>query len=336
MNLRAKTLLSVDVTHAYYASGCTDLDFVVPPATAALLRAARMLARVVDGRLVVLYEADDAGAPRVDISGQALLFGLRLLNPYFDNFTEPPPFGRPLVPLWANAAAPGQIDGAPTGVLLASSFYAHDPLQAARPVTLALCTSAGATVASRVLDAPGPAPAFDLRSLPPGTWTVTEDYGAGPQPAIRLVRAPGLDSATWGFVSLTVDASFAAAPPAFTLTFVARQQTLQYYVVGANYAAAEFALLDVEDAGFADADRDELKFDRIAPGAFTADDIAPDLLATGSTQLALFQTKTPTPRQDRGPQHINLRRNGDVLIENLPQPGAERAQARLVIQLSKP
>ncbi len=79
-----------------------------------------------------------------------------------------------------------------------------------------------------------------------------------------------------------------------------------------------------------------MKFDRIAPGAFTADDIAPDLLATGSTQLALFQTKTPTPRQDRGPQHINLRRNGDVLIENLPQPGAERAQARLVIQLSKP
>jgi hypothetical protein len=50
----------------------------------------------------------------------------------------------------------------------------------------------------------------------------------------------------------------------------------------------------------------------------------------------LFRSQAPVARRQRGRRKIQLNRNGEVLIEHLPQPGAERATADLIVHLSKP
>ena len=82
----------------------------MPASTAELLRSGRLLTNVAVGRLQVLFEGE-AGAPVSSLAGQTLLFGLRLVNPYFDNVTAPVLAETDRIPLYQNSAVPpGQLD----------------------------------------------------------------------------------------------------------------------------------------------------------------------------------------------------------------------------------
>src|SRR6185312_6060695 len=85
---RFLTLLTINATHSYYAGVCEDIGFVAPGDFARLLRKGRMLSREIDGTLYVLFEAGDDGKPIVSLAGQTLRVGVKLLNPYFTNFTQ--------------------------------------------------------------------------------------------------------------------------------------------------------------------------------------------------------------------------------------------------------
>jgi hypothetical protein len=336
MTIRFLPLLTVAIHHGYYADACADFDFIMPPSTARDLQGGRLLARVMDGQLRVLFEADAQGAPVSSLVGRTLIFGLRLLNSSFGNFTAPILADSTLLPFYANANNVAALD-APRGVVLTSGVHTYVPQTTRRPLTLQLSDSAGAVVATQTLAAGVANGSFDLRSLPDGAYRIDEDAGAGNVASSQLYVSAELRSAgAWGILAIKIDASFYAAPSAFTINYAARREQLKYFVVASNFTATEFDQLNVSDLGFGDESRVELIFDKIPPASFTEDDIAPALLGDDTSRIAMFRSQALVARRERGLRKLQLSRNGDVLVESLPLPGADRAQAHLIIHLTKP
>lgn len=336
MNVTFKRLFTIGFDHPYYGERCRDFRFVVPAATAELLREGRLLTREEDGMLQVYYEADATGARLVDFTGRTLRFGLRLDNAAFENFTVRPVTGAALTPVFRNTAAPAAFDPA-VGAQVASGAYVHAPEQANRPVTLSLADENGNVVATQVVVVPGDSPAFDLRALREGWWTVTEDYGAGPVHPRRLLLDAGLaGSGIWALAEVRIDNAFYGAAPAIDVPFTARSEPLDYYVVTTNYSAADLAALalDIQDLGAAGPPpRPPVTFNKVAPLA--ASDLQPSQLP--GALFALFRSAQPVARREVGLAKIHLMHGNPAtpLIENLPQPTARKARAQLVIHLSK-
>jgi hypothetical protein len=337
MNTGFAPLASITVSHAYYGTGCRDIEFVPSGETSDLLRAGRMLLRVVDGNLHLLYQAESVGVPTSNIAGRTLYFGLRLQNPYFVNFTTPVIADGSLTPFYDNAATPTVLS-APRGVTLVAGRYAHEPQLPTRPVTLRLSDASNHTLDSRTLIAGEVSTSYEFFSYPPGSYQLQEDYGAGVLRNRELLLEPTLrDLGVWGVLALYIDAGFYSAAAGFSLSFSARKEALRYYLVASNFSPAEFAQISVVDAGHNAAGGGTLGFTRIAPPfPANAGFIETSLLGDGSAQIAVFQSQSEVERKERGLKKIHLSRNATVLIEHLPLPGAERAKADLIVYLSKP
>jgi hypothetical protein len=136
-------------------------------------------------------------------------------------------------------------------------------------------------------------------------------------------------------IEIELDPGFYTAPPGFAIEFDAREETLKYYVVARNYTNSEFNQLDVTDAGFTADARSRIDFSRVAASSFAADDIPPDLLGGAEVRVVLFRSQQLVARQEKARRRIQLARNNDVIIAQLPQPGAAAATANLVVHLSK-
>jgi hypothetical protein len=272
MTIEFAPLLTLGVVHRYYSGRCVDFEFTIPSVTERLLAGGRLLAKSRDGLLTVLYEKGAGGGPLASLSGKTLQFGMKLLNPYFSNFTELPALPGDGLPLYRNGGA--------------------DPAQFQPPVTLLL----------------DPAHEEDAELLRAGLFCVVE---------------------------IELDAAFYTAPPEFAIEFDAREETLKYYVVARNYTTSEFNQLDVTDAGFTADARPRIDFSRVAASSFAADDIPPRLLGGAGVRVALFRSQQPVARQEKARRRIQLARNNDVVISQLPQPSAAAATANLVVHLSK-
>lgn len=332
MSIHFRTLLEVEIEHGYYRGLCGDIDFVVPGSEAALA-AGKLLTRVRDGRLRVLFEADDAGNPLRDIHGTTLLIGLRVTNPYFANFTEAPVASGGLV-LYGNRADPRAFDQP-----LAADFIAPRqrivPAQATRPLTL-LWQYQGASLVEQTLLAGQEDALFETRDWPLGRYLLTET-AAGPAQASHWLQSPALASEQlWGVLALTVDRNFYPNSPTFRVQLQARSEQLKYYVVAQNFGATEFGQLQLADAGAGEQGRAVLNFDRVLPAAFTADDLPPSVLGDADARIVLFQSSLPVARRAGGYRKLQLRRNAEVLVQHLPQAGSDRAQARFIVHLAKP
>ncbi len=336
MNIRFLPLFTLRVAHGYYAGPCRDFAFTVPARTAALLRGGRMLAREVEGVLHVLYEAGQGTAPLVPATGATLRFGLQLLNPYFGNITQLPA-GFPALRLrHANAADPRALDPAPAFTFV-GDIFSQTLGNPGRPATVTLRDGAGALLQQDVLAADDgrTAVSYDLRGQPTGPLALEAAFPGPVVERVALYRDPELRDAAV-VVEVTVGAGFYGSPPAFEVPFEPRGDVLSYYVVAAGYTPAEFDSLSVSDQGFAQDGRPEVTFGRIAAGDFEAADLPPPLLAPAGERVVIFRSQAALARQERGRSRIQLSKNGDVLMANLPQPGVERAQADLIIHLSKP
>jgi hypothetical protein len=337
MKIWYRPLFTLEVTHTFYAERCLDFRFVYPSDTARWLSNGRVIARERDGMLYMLYEADEAGNPLVTIPAMTFRIGLQLVNPYFSNFTELPDSfpGRRL--RYRNAAAPGVLD-AVTEIPFSAAVFSHVLTDAARPVTVALTDEGGAVLQSEVVEASDQrtAVSFDVRGHPSGVLTVEETFPASSNTVLYYLdpELQQLDAAA--IVEVTIDNAFYETPPAFQIAFVARTEALNYYVVATRYTPAEFDLISVADQGFADDGRAEIGFTKILPADFTPEEISPSLVSGSDDRLVLFKSGDLLARQEKSRKRIQLSKNGDVLIANLPQPGADRAKAELIIHLSKP
>lgn len=329
MSIRFLPLATLSIGHDFYSDGrCRDFDFVLAADGRAQLATARLLARSRDGRLHLLFEAADDGTPLLPMSGQILRVGLRLNHRQFANFTTPT-----LANGWQLACYSNRVDptalAAPIAALPVGDLYAPAPRLAKRPLGLRLRDASGVTLAEQTVTGVDAA-AFDLRPYGFGHFTVDEDDG-DEQHATAFYRHPEFAAASlYGVVDIHLHASLHATPAALEVDFTARSEILSYYVVAQRYGASEFNQLAVADNGFAEDSRAEVKFDRLAS------DIDPALLGGTTENTLLFRSQVPVARSERGLRKIQLARGNSVLVEHLPQPGAERVQAQHVIHLSKP
>lgn len=338
--ITAFTLLcTLEVTHAYYGGQSRDFGFIIPSDTARALGRGRMLARERDGRLHVLFEQGDGHAPLVDLSGTTLRFGVVLRNTGLANVTVPPvPAGT--LPVYSNVTGggAGAALAAPRAVTQLGAAFSEPLRRPERPVTLTLTGPRGQQVAADIVEEGDPRTAvpFDLSGREPGGYQLTVDYAGAAQEVRQLYVDHDLTALPlWAMVEITTTAAFHAAPPAFQLALAAREETLRYYVVARDHTDTEFAQLTVSDQGAADEGRPALAFERLEPAAFTPTELPPSLLGDGETRVVLFRSTAAVPRLARGRQRIQLSRNGEIVIPHLPQPGAERATADIIVHVSR-
>ncbi len=334
MSTQFKTLFTLSVTHEYYGGVCQDFDFVTPGSTRKLLDNGKLLGKVRDGVLHCLFEAGDGGAALKPLAGAKLVFGLRLLNPHFNNFTIVDSANRRL--LYRNQAAPAAFDAA-IPLRLSGNRLRHPLLLNSGPVDLNLLDAAGQTLQTHALDSSVDDEFnLDLGGLDGGYYRVEEDDGVSPQTTDYYVEAELQREGVFAVAEITVDPSFYTSAPAFEIAFSARLEVLKYYVVAKNYSNSEFASLAITDQGFAEEGRSEIVFDRIPAASFTGTEIAPELLAQGDDRVDVFQSQSALARQHRARRHLQLSRNGDVLIAHLPAPGVDKARSELIIHVAKP
>ena len=90
MNLRYKTLFSIEIRHDYYTDSKSD-DFEITPSpeTVLFLKGQGILFKVIENKLIVLIRVDENDKALVDFSKSGkLTFFMKLTNPYFNNFTN--------------------------------------------------------------------------------------------------------------------------------------------------------------------------------------------------------------------------------------------------------
>ncbi len=331
-----RTLWTVAVRHDFRGGACDDLAFIVPAATRDALAGMRALVREQDGVLHVLIGVDSDGEPLGECAGRRLLFGLAPRDACFTQYTAPFALAPGETPLFANATSPDALDPAPRGVELCGPQPQITPRLAARPLDLHIATPAGTPLASAQLRATDASWTFRGASEP-GEIVVSEAAAGGLNATRHLLIEPTLAATpAWGLLSLTASAGHVATGCAFTLHFSARSDQLRYYVVVKPASDADFDSIQVLDKGAATDARTPVAFTRQLP-PFAAGRLAPALLDAGGTRkIVLFEATTPIARRARGPHGFELHRNGEVLIGNLPQPGAERSDAQFIVHLSKP
>ncbi len=330
-----RPLFTLELSHEYYGGPCPDFRYLVPPATEARLRAGRMIARDRDGVLHLLYEADDAGAARVRLDGETLRFGLRLAMPCFANYTAVAE-GFPTRRLYFSNAADAATLAAQPAVVLVGDLLAYALTRNSRPAAVTLRDAANAVLAKETVAEGRSGGTFDLRAVPPGALSLRAGY-ANASETFSYYHDPELQqSGASAIVEVTVDGSFYTAAAPLAITFDAREDLLRYYVVARNYTDTEFTQLRVKDLGFTDEGRTEIVFTRVAAGAFTGSDLPPELILGEGERVVLFRSEAALPRQARPRRRLQLGRQNEVLIANLPHAGADRASADLIVHVSKP
>ncbi|MBA3963725.1 MAG: hypothetical protein H0X40_17745 [Chthoniobacterales bacterium] len=310
------------------------MSFVIPSSAARVARNGRLLAKQLSGKLYVLFETDDAGDARVPIAGQTLRIGLRLSNPYFTNFTAVADDFASSFLLYRNAAAPASLDP-PINAMPIGEVFTHTLEDNIRPVTAKLKNSDGQVWQTDKITGNNSAISYDLRGQRAGLYTIRETYPAKFFDDTYYYDPDLTQAGVFGIVEITIATGFYDAAPEFEVTFEAREDTLKYYVVANNYAPADFNLLSVSDSGFAGDGRPQITFQKVPAGSFAATDIPPTLLTSSSSKVVLFKSKSAVARSQKPRKGVQLLKNSQVLVENLPQPRPETPNGDLVIPVSK-
>ena len=136
-------------------------------------------------------------------------------------------------------------------------------------------------------------------------------------------------------MELTLHDSFYTAPPTFVINFNAKKEILKYYVIAKNYLPEELDQFVLNDQGFTKDKRPELKFEKAGPAAVSNDALASALAGNTDVKVILFKSQTEVPRQEKARRNIQLVKNGEALITNLPQLGADKIHGDIIIHLSK-
>ena len=336
MRIAYRSLWTVEVRHAFRGGASDELEFVIPSRTARDLAGARAIPRSQGGRLHVLVEVDETGAPVCDLAGKRFVFGLRPRTVWFWNYTGPLGIGPGEAALYSNDASPhalGQVRGVR---LVGERIINVSPQSPQQPDTVRVLDKHG-----NALRTISPAAGQEALALP-GPWPVgpvtIEETGGGPPVRQHLFVEPDLAAeGAWGLLDLAVHPDHIADGARFVLQMPARADRLRYYIVAHRYSQAEFDALSITDTGFLAQSRSEITFARMLPPAFGPQHLPPALLdAQGTARIALFEAQSDVDRREHGLGGIALRRNGDVLIGNLAQPGTDRVDAQFLVHLSKP
>ena len=339
MITRFLPLCTLDVTHVFYGGACRDFTYVVPEDTARLLERGRMLLRVIDGRVHVLFEAADDGTPLRPLPGERLRLGLQVANAAFFTFTVLPVTPGVEVAVYTSAGGATALS-APVAATLTGRVLARTLSRTDRPATVTVTNAASLGPLPATMTTAGQtAVSFELDGYTPGLLTLKEDYTGVPITVNKTYYADEEMSrdALFGVVEIELASAFYTTPPAFTIAFDAPTDTLSYYIVAANYTDTEFGQLDVAHKATvaADAGVPVIAFTKIQSSAFTAADLPISMLGGNPARVVLFRSSAPVKRRNGGYPGVQLVQNGAVIRNGLPQAAPDRPSADLVVHLSK-
>jgi hypothetical protein len=338
---RFAPLFTLAVNHEYFEGPCRDVGYLIPADTARMVAGARTIAREMDGILHVLYETDDAGDPLITAGGARLRIGLVPPPGGLGAVTMEAPGFDGTVAFYHNDSDPDDLDQ-PLGVTIVPTLVGFQPELAARPVTVQIQALDGTVLFETTLTTATrlPTASFDLTALPPAAYTVLEKYPGGTERSRSVYLDTNLAAErVFGVVELEIDEAWYDDPPEFLVELDAREDALRYYVVGTKYSAADMAALTIKDTGFTEDGRSEVKFTKLSPnpsGEFAASELTVPMLAGANARVVLFRSQGLVARRAAGRRKVQLLKGPEVLIANLPQPAADRANADVVIHLSKP
>ena len=137
-------------------------------------------------------------------------------------------------------------------------------------------------------------------------------------------------------VNVEVVDTYYTDPGVFELNMPARQETLRYYVVASGYSDTDMDALSVSDGGFAGDGRPKVTFLTIESESFTPEELPADMLATGDQKVVVFKSTSAIPRRSAGRRGIQLLSGSDVIVDNLPQPSPDKADAHMIVHIAKP
>ncbi|MDJ0845490.1 hypothetical protein [Crocosphaera sp.] len=335
------TLLTVTISHTYYGKGCRDFSFIIPADARQLLKNGKLITRMCEGKLYVLFTPHETEPGLFEIAGKTLRIGLKLLNPFFSNFTD---FDfNSTIPIYRNTNNPNHLDPLEKMVLVGQVFN-HSLVETGRPVVVSLKDPYGQILQQDTITAEHNrlSVSYDLTGLAAGVYRIEESHSGNttttPYYADTELQGKGI----FGVIEIEIDSTFyettPPAPPEFVIPFTAKQETLKYYVVAKNYTVEDFSQISVLDKG--EEGRSPINFTKVLSDDFTQDDISPILLGNGDAQIALFKSDNLVMRQEKARKNIQLQKqkNGAVeeLIKNLPQPSASKVNSDLIVKLAKP
>lgn len=334
--MKHREFIRVQVTHAYRGGACPDVAFVIPSDTARTLARGRMLVRRHPGALSLLLECTDAGVPRVELDA-LLRIGVRVSNPHFENFTDLPWAAQQQLRVFRSAVAPDTL-APPTEATLVGLTPAFVLARTTRPVMIAVRDANNEDVwtETRGDGDDRSEVSCDFRSLAPGRYTLVQaDVDETSNTNLYIdaeLRAQGCIAA----VELGLTPAVYARTNTWTLAFEARSEPLRYWVVAKGLSNSEIDNLAVSDEGWTEDGRTRLMFDKLSAADFDSADAATAARIAGGEDVLLFQSTTNVARSQTPLRKLQLGRNGDVVVPNLPLPGPERATAEMIIHLTKP
>ena len=356
MNTRFTPLFTIRIDHTYYGGTCTDFDYVLPRDTQQLVRRGKLVSRVRDGRLFVLFEADESGKPRTNLAGETLRIGVNLINPALMNFTDFGYIFGLVRPLYRNAIATDALDPLIETTPIGSRFR-HEMSRAGRPVTVTLMGPAGQKISPvnagisaenaemygsisstgelTVTNDKISTVSYDLTDHLPGTYTVSETDLNAPVTKTYYFDSQ-LQSNAFAVLELTIRDDFYTTPPEFVVDLKSKAEPLKYFVVAKHYDETAFAKLDITDQGVGSGDREKIHFAKVAAADLGDDAKSVQTLSMDGATVALFKSTVPIVRQAEARKQLQLKENNDVLIGNLRQPSPNSANSDLIVHISKP
>lgn len=329
-------LLSLRVNHSYYGGLCRDFDFIVPPETTQLLNRGRIIAKELDNTLVLLFEAVDdelsGSVPMAPLMGGKIRLGLKLNNPYFLNFTDVEPDFLASLHVYQNDDS--ALDE-PVKARLTGSMFTHT-LAPVRPVTVRLEDSAGTVLETEhLLIHEQKTVTYDLREKPGGMYTVRELYGPGELSTRYYLDDMFLQQGANMVVEINIDENTYLSAPTYPIGFQAKSERLKYYVATRFYSPEDIDLLEVTDAEFSYEGRSQIVFEPLT-GPFTGWEQTYARTHLPGDEVVLFRSTEEVPRQAKPRKGIQLSNDGNVLIANLPHPGADNTGSHIITRLVKP
>ena len=210
-----RKLFTLNVAQGNYSDWCRDLNFIVPADTACLLRAGKLIAKALDGKLNVLYEADDGGVALVPMAGARLRFGMKLQNPLFSNVTKS---GGPTT-LFRNTMAEGNLDPA-LDVVMTGRILSHEITETIRPVTIAVNDSSGFLLQKETITADNDSSTIfcDLSRQAVGAYCVMENYPAETKNITYYYDVDLSQADVFGVVEIEINSDFYYSRPSFSIS----------------------------------------------------------------------------------------------------------------------
>ena len=336
MMIRYQSLLTLQIAHSFFNGVVDDVDWLTSTRAKQIAAKSSALIKTNNGQLLIVNERDSNGLNIKPLNSASFFIGAHWRREELASVTAASSNPRQ-VPLFrnidnANALSPAQM------VYLSNSRLRHAIVSVERPLTIRLIDSDGDVLNERVITAAMglEALSFSEQPLPQGLVTVVEIKPNLTENVTHYVIDEELQGRSLSALfELRLAASMEQTPANLTASFNGVSQVLKYYVVTRNYSAQEQAELNIVDNGAVDDQRPAVTFDKILPANFSDEEFPPDLVTPEDASVVLFKSSSVQPRQSAVRHKLQLRRDGDVLIQHLPHAGLGRTTADVIVYLVK-